>query len=96
MSKHTLGLRPNFGTVFIPAMFGLKYKVPKDTFAWISSHLTKGEIKKFRLPNLEKIDMMKRATDGGKRGLILHFDEAMFPEYTCQDIFQKWRKIMSC
>jgi hypothetical protein len=26
-------IRPNFGTIFIPAMFGLKYKVPKDTFA---------------------------------------------------------------
>jgi len=38
---------------------------------------------------------MKGATDEGKRGLLLHFDEAMFPEYSCQDILQKWRKIMT-
>jgi len=42
------------------------------------------------------IHRIKRATDGGKRGLILHFDEVMFPECSCQDILQKWRKIMSC
>jgi len=39
---------------------------------------------------------MKRAIERGKSGLILHFDEAMFPEYSCQDILQKWRKIMNC
>jgi len=48
-------IRPNFGTIFIPAMFGLKYKLPKDTFAWIISHLTKDEIKKFKIPNLGSV-----------------------------------------
>jgi hypothetical protein len=38
---------------------------------------------------------MKEVTDSGTRGLILHFDEAMFPEYSCQDILQKWRAVMS-
>jgi uroporphyrinogen-III decarboxylase len=58
-----LCLRPNFGTIFIPSMFGLKYKVPKDTFAWITSHLTKEEIKKFKIPHLGEVEMMKRAIE---------------------------------
>jgi len=58
-----LCLRPNFGTIFIPIMFGLEYKVPKDTFAWLTSHLSKDEIKKFEFPNLDKIDMLKKAIE---------------------------------
>ena len=56
-------IRPNFGTIFIPAMFGLEYKVPKDTFAWLISHLNKNEIKKFEIPNLDEIDMLKKAIE---------------------------------
>ena len=56
-------MRPNFGTIFIPAMFGLKYKVPKDTFAWLTSHLSKDEIKKIEFPNLNEIDMLKKAIE---------------------------------
>ncbi|OFW54545.1 MAG: hypothetical protein A2163_10785 [Actinobacteria bacterium RBG_13_35_12] len=70
-----LCLRPNFGTVFIPAIFGLKYKVPKDTFAWITSHLTKDEIKKFKIPHLSEVDMMKRAIE------YLQFFKEEFPEW---------------
>ncbi|MBE3036245.1 MAG: hypothetical protein IMZ70_04070 [Candidatus Atribacteria bacterium] len=45
---------------------------------------------------LEKyIRRMREVTDSGTRGLILHFDEAMFPEYSCQDILQKWKALMS-
>ena len=58
-----LCLRPNFGTIFIPTMFGLKYKVPKDTFAWLTSHLSKDEIKKFEFPNLDEIDILKKAIE---------------------------------
>jgi len=58
-----LCLRPNFGTIFIPTMFGLEYKVPKDTFAWLTSHLSKDEIKKFEFPNLDEIDMLKKAIE---------------------------------
>ena len=58
-----LCLRPNFGTIFIPVMFGLEYKVPKDTFAWLTSHLSKNEIKKFEFPNLDEIDMLKKAIE---------------------------------
>ena len=56
-------VRPNFGTIFIPAMFGLKYKVPKDTFAWLTSRLTKEEIRKYHFPNLDKIDILKKAIE---------------------------------
>jgi len=42
----------------------------------------------------EYIFRIKRATDGGRGSLTLHFDEAMFPEYSCQDILQKWKEIM--
>ena len=68
-------IRPNFGTIFIPAMFGLKYKVPKDTFSWLTSHLTKDEIKKFKIPNLDKIDILKRAID------YINFFKETLPEW---------------
>ncbi len=58
-----LCIRPNFGTIFIPAMFGLKYKVPRDTFPWITLHLSKEEIKNFKMPALDNIEIMKKASD---------------------------------
>jgi hypothetical protein len=42
----------------------------------------------------EYIYRMKQVTGGGRGGLILHFDEVMFPGYSCQDILQKWKEIM--
>jgi len=70
-----LCLRPNFGTVFIPSIFGLKYKVPKDTFAWITFHLSKDEIRKFNFPDLDKIDLMKRAIE------YIQFFKEKLPEW---------------
>ena len=70
-----LCLRPNFGTIFIPSMFGLKYELPKDTFAWITSRLTKDEIKKFKIPHLGEVDMMKRAIE------YLQFFKEELPEW---------------
>jgi hypothetical protein len=70
-----LCLRPNFGTIFIPSMFGLKYKLPKDTFAWITSHLTKDEVKKFKIPHLSEVDMMKKAIE------YLQFFKEELPEW---------------
>jgi len=70
-----LCLRPNFGTIFIPSIFGLKYELPKDTFAWITSHLTKDEIKKFKIPRLSEVDMMRRAIE------YLQFFKEELPEW---------------
>jgi len=70
-----LCLRPNFGTIFIPSIFGLKYELPKDTFAWITSHLTKDEIKKFKIPHSSEVDMMKRAIE------YLQFFKEELPEW---------------
>ncbi len=70
-----LCLRPNFGTIFIPSIFGLKYVLPKDTFGWITSHLTKDEIKKFKIPPLDEVDMMKRAIE------YLQFFKEELPEW---------------
>jgi len=68
-------IRPNFGTIFIPSLFGLKYELPKDTFAWITSHLTKDEIKKFKIPHLGEVDTMKRAIE------YLQFFKEELPEW---------------
>ena len=70
-----LCMRPNFGTVFIPVMFGLQYKVPKDTFAWLTSRLNKEEIQKFKIPDLDQIDMFKRAVE------YIHFFQSELPEW---------------
>ena len=70
-----LCLRPNFGTIFIPVMFGLEYKVPKDTFAWLTSHLSKDEIKKFEFPNLDEIDILKKAIE------YIQFFQRELPEW---------------
>ena len=70
-----LCLRPNFGTVFIPSIFELKYELPKDTFAWITSHLTKDEVRKFKIPNFDEVDMVKRAIE------YLKFFKEKLPEW---------------
>jgi hypothetical protein len=70
-----LCLRPNFGTIFIPAMFGVEYKVPKDSFAWINSHLSKEEIKRGKLPDVDKTDLMKRVIE------YIQFFKEKLPEW---------------
>ena len=70
-----LCLRPNFGTVFIPTMFGLEYKVPKDTFAWLTSHLSKEEIKRGKLPDVDKTGLMKRVIE------YIQFFKEKLPEW---------------
>jgi len=70
-----LCLRPNFGTIFIPTMFGLEYKVPKDTFAWLTSHLSKEEIKRGKLPDVDKTGLMKRVIE------YIQFFKEKLPEW---------------
>ena len=41
-------LRPNFGTIFIPAILGLPFQVPDNTFPWLTSHLSKEEVRELR------------------------------------------------
>ncbi len=59
----SLCVRPNFGTIFVPAMLGLEYKVFEDKFPWLERHLSKEEIKKIDLPDLDKAEMMNRAVE---------------------------------
>lgn len=41
-----LCIRPNFGTIYIPAMLGLEYLVFKDAYPWLKTHMDKNEINK--------------------------------------------------
>ncbi|MGQ9778942.1 MAG: uroporphyrinogen decarboxylase family protein [Bacillota bacterium] len=70
-----LCLRPEFGTVFMPAMFGLEFAVFKDTYPWITRHLTKEEVMKLTLPDLDKPEMMQRALE------YIAFFREMLPDY---------------
>ena len=58
-----LCLRPDFGTIFIPSLLGLEYKVFKDTYPCLTNHLTKDEIRSFQMPELRKSEMMQRAIE---------------------------------
>ncbi len=58
-----LCIRPNFGTIFIPAMFGLKYEVFEDNYPWLTTHMTKDDIIKFRFPDIDRCEMMNRAVE---------------------------------
>lgn len=58
-----LCIRPNFGTIFMPAIFNLKYEVFEDTFPWLTSHLTKEEILKLEIPKLEDVEIIKKAIE---------------------------------
>lgn len=58
-----LCIRPNFGTIFIPAMFGLTYQVTANTYPWITNHLTKEEIKGISLKDPLSSPMMERAIE---------------------------------
>lgn len=56
-------IRPNFGTIFIPAIMGLPFQVPPDTFPWLTSHLSRDEVKKITFPDLDNSIMMNRAIE---------------------------------
>lgn len=56
-------IRPNFGTIFIPAILGLSFQVPRDAFPWLTTHLSREEIKKITFPDLDNNIMMGRAIE---------------------------------
>ncbi|GAB4116514.1 MAG: hypothetical protein Kow00103_12280 [Candidatus Caldatribacteriota bacterium] len=56
-------IRPNFGTIFIPAILGLSFQVPRNTFPWLTTHLSREEVKKITFPDLDNNIMMKRAIE---------------------------------
>jgi hypothetical protein len=58
-----LCMRPDFGTVFIPALLGLKYRVFKENYPFLTGHLTKDDILKFNMPDLRNSEMMQRAIE---------------------------------
>ncbi len=70
-----LCIRPNFGTIFVPAMFGLEYKVFEDNYPWLTTHLSKEELMNFNMPDLAKNQLMAKAVE-----YIEYFIE-MVPDY---------------
>ncbi|MCX7917365.1 MAG: hypothetical protein N2589_04485 [bacterium] len=51
-------IRFNFGTGFIPSIFGLESEIFEDKMPWLKKHLSKEEIKKFKFDDFEKIEDM--------------------------------------
>lgn len=48
-----LTMRPNFGTVFVPAAFGARYEVFPDVYPWITGHFSQDDI-----PRLQEADVL--------------------------------------
>ncbi len=70
-----LCVRPNFGTIFIPAMFGLNYKVFNDRYPWLTEHLPKYAVDKADISHILSHEMMERAI-----GYIEYF-KSVLPKY---------------
>ncbi len=51
-------VRFNFGTGFIPSIFGLESEIFEDKMPWLKKHLSKEEVKKFKFDDFEKIENM--------------------------------------
>lgn len=67
-----LCIRPNFGTIFIPAMLGLEYLVAESAYPWLTSHLTKDEMKEISIEDALTSPMMERAME-----YIAYFQEIL-------------------
>ncbi|MCM8802734.1 MAG: hypothetical protein NC827_05440 [Candidatus Omnitrophica bacterium] len=72
-------VRFNFGTGFIPSIFGLESEIFEDKMPWLKKHLSKEEIKKFKFDDFEKIENM---------GLMQKVKEyfEVYKEYLTEDI----------
>ncbi len=51
-------VRFNFGTGFIPSIFGLDSEIFEDKMPWLKKHLSKEEIKKLKSNDFEKIEKL--------------------------------------
>lgn len=51
-------IRFNFGTGFIPSIFGLESEIFEDKMPWLKKHLSKEKIKKIKFDDFEKIEYM--------------------------------------
>ncbi|MCM8771889.1 MAG: hypothetical protein NC922_02250 [Candidatus Omnitrophica bacterium] len=59
-------VRFNFGTGFIPSVFGLESEIFEDKMPWLKKHLSKEEIKGFQYEDFEEIEelgLMKKVKD---------------------------------
>ena len=56
-------IRPNFGTVFLPACLGLDYQIFSDAYPWLTGHLAKNQIARIDLGNLINSSMMQQALE---------------------------------
>jgi hypothetical protein len=68
-------MRPNFGTIVLPAAFGAEYKVFEDVYPWITRSFTQNDLE--RLENIDPTDsrMVRQCED-----YIRYFRE-MLPEW---------------
>ncbi|HOK56026.1 MAG TPA: hypothetical protein PKV21_05855 [bacterium] len=51
-------VRFNFGTGFIPSIFGLESEIFEDKMPWLKKHLSKEEIKRLKFDDFENIEEM--------------------------------------
>ena len=58
-----LCIRPNFGTIFLPACLGLEYQVFSDAYPWLTGHLAKSQIAQVDLGDLINSPMMQQALE---------------------------------
>lgn len=70
-----LCIRPNFGTIFLPAALGLEYAVFDDAYPWLTTHLTRAGIVSSALDKAVESPMMQRAVE-----YISWFRELLPPE----------------
>jgi hypothetical protein len=70
-----LCIRPNFGTIFLPAALGLEYAVFDDAYPWLTTHLSRAGIVSSSLDKAGESPMMQRAAE-----YISWFRELLPPE----------------
>ena len=70
-----LMLRPNFGTIFVPAAFGAGYDVLPDAYPWVTGHFSQEDIPRLEEADLLGSEMMQRALE------YIRYFRSMLPEW---------------